>query len=146
MVQADELGERQTGACSPGRGRGSECVLAFFCIFLVCLHQEELTQLLSVSGPGLCSLSALLKTVNPSSNPNLPPVSLSALKKGAAAACQEDLGLPRWDTQASDCVVCPPSFSLSPLRKRLPHSLASPGGTKRRQAALSWLSHCSLRI
>lgn len=113
--------------------------------WFVCTKKNLLSSF-SVSGPGLCSLSALLKTVNPSSNPNLPPVSLSALKKGAAAACQEDLGLPRWDTQASDCVVCPPSFSLSPLRKRLPHSLASPGGTKRRQAALSWLSHCSLRI
>ena len=131
----------------PLEGEGGQNVSWLFSVsFWVFCTKKNLVSSFSVSGPGLCSLSVLLKTVNPSSNPNLPPVSLSVLKKCATAVCQEDLGLPRWDTQAVDCVVCPPSFSLSPLRKHLPHSLASPGGTKRRQAALSWLSHCSLRI
>lgn len=130
----------------PPEGEGGQNVywLSSVSFWFVCT--KNLLSSFSVSGPGLGSLSVLLKTVNPSSNPSLPPVSLSALKKGAAAACQEDLGLPRWDTQAMDCVVCPPSFPLSPLRKCLPRSLASLGGTKHRQAALSWLSHCSLRI
>ena len=69
MVQADELGEQQTGACSPGRGRGSECVLAFFCIFLGFLHQEELSQLLLCLWPWALFLVSFAKDSEPQQQP-----------------------------------------------------------------------------